>query len=127
VITEFKEFLTKGNLITIAVGFIMAVAFAALVNSFVNDLIMPIIAIPFGEPNFNALTFTINGSVISWGAFVTAAVVFMLTALAVFVFIVKPYAAYQKRSVVADADDEPGPTEIEILGQIRDALTEPKG
>jgi len=125
-ITDFKEFLTKGNLITIAVGFIMALAFAALVNSFVNDLIMPVIAIPFGEPNFAALTLTINGSVITWGSFLTAAVVFILTALAVFVFIVKPYSAYQERAATDEADDESGPTEIEILAEIRDALTDSK-
>ena len=80
----FKDFVTKGNLVTLAVGFIMGLAFAALVNSFVEDIAMPIIAIPFGQPNFTSLTWTVNGSVITWGSFVTAAVVFLLTALAVF-------------------------------------------
>ena len=121
-IQEFKEFITKGNLLTLAVGFIMGVAFAALVGSFVNDLVMPIIAIPFGQPDFTSLTWTINDSVILWGAFVTAAVVFLLTALAVFLFIVKPYNAYEARTAEEEEEEDPGPSEIDLLTEIRDAL-----
>lgn len=121
-IQEFKEFITKGNLITLAVGFIMGVAFAALVGSFVNDIVMPIIAIPFGQPDFTAMTWTVNDSVIMWGSFVTAAVVFLLTALAVFLFIVKPYNAYEARTADEEEEQEAGPSEIELLTEIRDAL-----
>jgi large conductance mechanosensitive channel len=81
---------------------------------------MPIVAIPFGQPNFDSLTLEVNGSVIAWGAFVTTAVVFVLTALAVFLFIVKPYNAYSTRYV--DVEEETGPTEIELLTEIRDSL-----
>jgi large conductance mechanosensitive channel len=88
---ELKEFVTRGNVLMLAVGFIMGVAFQRVVSSMVEDVIMPLVAIPFGEPDFSALNWEINGSVIMWGSFVTAAVIFLLTALAVFVFIVKPY------------------------------------
>jgi large conductance mechanosensitive channel len=122
---EFKDFITKGNLITLAVGFIMGLIFAALVSSFVEDIVMPIIAIPFGQPDFSSLTWTVNESVIAWGSFVTAALVFVLTALAVFLFIVKPSNAYEARTAGEEpAEEEPaGPSEIELLIQIRDALS----
>lgn len=124
-IQEFKDFISKGNLITLAVGFIMGVAFAAIVSSFVNDVVMPIIAIPFGEPDFTSMTWEVNGSVIAWGSFVTAAVVFLLTALAVFLFIVKPYNAFEARMAEEEEEaeeEEPGPTEIDLLTEIRDSL-----
>lgn len=121
-IREFKEFVAKGNVVMLAVGFIMGIAFQGVVDSLVENVIMPIVAIPFGQPNFSELTFTINDSVIMWGAFVTAAVVFLLTALAVFLFIVKPYSAYVARSAKTD-EGEAGPTEIELLTEIRDTLT----
>lgn len=120
-VQEFKDFIGRGNLVTLAVGFIMGVAFAAIVSSLVNDVIMPIIAIPFGQPDFSAMTWTINDSEIRWGAFVTASVVFLLTALAVFLFIVKPYNAYA-RTAEEEEDRETGPSEIDLLTEIRDLL-----
>ena len=122
-IQEFKEFITTGNLLTLAIGFIMGLAFAALVSSFVEDLIMPIIAIPFGEPNFSSLTLEINDSVIAYGAFITSAVVLVLTALAVFMFIVKPYNAYESR-LRQEEEEDAGPSEIELLVDIRDSLVQ---
>lgn len=119
-IQEFKEFISKGNVVMLAVGFIMGVAFQAVVNSLVANVIMPIVAIPFGQPNFDSLTLEVNGSVIAWGAFVTTAVVFVLTALAVFLFIVKPYNAYAAR--YGGVEEESGPTEVELLTEIRDSL-----
>ena len=121
-IQEFKEFVSKGNVVMLAVGFIMGVAFQAVVSSLVEHVIMPIVAIPFGEPNFDLLTLTINDSVIMWGSFVTAAVVFLLTALAVFVFIVKPYNAYVDRRQSGEEEEAAGPSEIELLTEIRDSL-----
>ncbi|HEX6300518.1 MAG TPA: large conductance mechanosensitive channel protein MscL [Acidimicrobiia bacterium] len=121
-INEFKEFISKGNVVMLAVGFIMGLAFQAVVNSLVEHVIMPIVAIPFGEPNFDELTLTVNDSVIMWGSFVTAAVVFLLTALAVFLFIVKPHNAYATRHGTKEDESELGPTEIELLTEIRDSL-----
>jgi large conductance mechanosensitive channel len=121
-IQEFKEFISKGNVIMLAVGFIMGVAFQGVVSSLVEHVIMPVVAIPFGEPNFDELTVTVNDSVIMWGSFLTAAVVFLLTALAVFLFIVKPYNAYTARFAMQEEQEETGPTEIELLTEIRDTL-----
>lgn len=120
-IQEFKDFVAKGNVVMLAVGFIMGVAFQAVVSSLVDNVIMPIVAIPFGEPSFDSLSFTINESEILYGSFITSAVIFLLTALAVFLFIVKPYNAFEARQAKEEEEDA-GPTEIDLLTEIRDSL-----
>lgn len=92
-IRDFRDFLLRGNIVELAVAFVMGVAFAAVVNSFVNDLIMPIIAMIIGKPDFNDLTFTINDAVFRYGAFITALITFVAIAAAVFFFVVKPMQA----------------------------------
>ncbi len=119
-IQEFRDFIAKGNMIDIAVGFIMGVAFTALVGSLVENVLMPIVAIPFGEPSFNAVIWTVNGSEILVGSFITSLVAFLLVAVAVFFFIVKPYNGYKARTETPE--EEAGPTEVELLTEIRDSL-----
>ena len=97
-VTGFRDFLLRGNLVTLAVAFVMGVAFAAVVTSFVNDLVMPVIAMIFGKPEFNQLTFTINDAVFRYGAFLTAVVTFVAIAAAVFLFVVKPVDALLART-----------------------------
>lgn len=87
---EFRDFLTRGNLIELAVAFVMGVAFAALLNSFVLDIVTPIIGAIFGKTDFSSLTFTIHNSKFLYGSFITAAIQFVTIAAAVFFFIVKP-------------------------------------
>ena len=96
-IKEFRDFIMKGNLVELAVAFVMGLAFAALINSFVNDLIMPVVAMIIGKPDFSDLTFTINDAVFRYGAFITAAIVFVTTAAAIFFFVVKPMGAIVAR------------------------------
>jgi large conductance mechanosensitive channel len=103
-IREFRDFLTRGNLVELAVAFVMGLAFAALISSFVSDLIMPVIAMIIGKPDFSDLTFTINDAVFRYGAFITAAITFISTAAAVFFFVVKPMNALQGR--FAKPEDE---------------------
>ena len=79
-ITEFKDFLLKGNLIELAVALVMALAFAALVNSFVENLVLPVVAMIFGQPDFSDLTFTINDAVFRYGAFLTSLIQFIAIA-----------------------------------------------
>jgi len=97
-IREFRDFLLRGNIVELAVAFVMGLAFAAVVNSFVNDLVMPLIAMVIGKPDFSDLTFTINDAVFRYGAFITAAIQFLAVAAAVFFFIVKPMAAILART-----------------------------
>jgi large conductance mechanosensitive channel len=119
---EFKAFVTKGDVAMLAVGFIMGLAFQAVITSLVDNVLMPIIAIPFGEPSFDDLTLTLSGSVILYGSFLTTLVTFLLTAVAVFFFIVKPYNAYVERFGKTSEEAQAGPTEIELLAEIRDEL-----
>jgi large conductance mechanosensitive channel len=97
VIKEFRDFLMRGNLVELAVAFVMGLAFAALITSFVDDLIMPIIAMIIGKPDFSSLTFTINDAVFRYGAFITALITFVATAAAIFFFVVKPMSAIMAR------------------------------
>jgi large conductance mechanosensitive channel len=95
---EFKDFLMKGNIVDLAVAFVIGVAFAAVVNSLVTDLIMPIIAMIIGKPSFNDLTFTINDAIFRYGAFLTSLITFVSIAAAVFFFVVKPMDAMKART-----------------------------
>ena len=99
---EFRDFLLRGNIVELAVAFVMGVAFAAVVNSFVNDLIMPILAMIFGKPNFDDLTFTINDAVFRYGSFITAVITFVAIAAAVFFFVVKPMDAIKQHMTRAE-------------------------
>jgi large conductance mechanosensitive channel len=92
----FKEFMLKGDLVTVAVGLVMALATFALVEALVEDLITPIVAAIVGEPDFGQLTFTINGSHFFYGSFINAVIVFVSTAAAIYFFVVVPYQKYQE-------------------------------
>jgi large conductance mechanosensitive channel len=105
-LTEFKEFLMKGNLVELAVAFVMGLAFAAVVNSLVENLVMPIIAMIFGEPDFSDLTFTINDAVFRYGAFITDVIQFLAIAAAVYFFVVKPVQMALARRGGRDAEEE---------------------
>lgn len=95
---EFKTFLFRGNLVELAVAFVLGIAFAAVVNSLVDNLVMPIVAMIIGKPDFSSLTFTINDAVFGYGAFITDAIQFLAIAAAVFFFVVKPVQAMLERS-----------------------------
>jgi len=117
-LAEFKEFINKGNLLGIAVGFVMGIAVTAVVTALVDNVIMPIVAIPFGKPNFDdALILTINDSQIKFGAFITAIVSFIAIAFTVFLLL-KAYNKATKGEATAP------PNEIVLLKGI---LTEMQG
>jgi large conductance mechanosensitive channel len=101
---EFRGFLMKGNIVDLAVAFVMGVAFGAVVNSLVNNLVMPIVAMIIGKPDFSGLTFTINDSVFRYGAFITDTITFVATAAAIFFFVVKPIGAVMSRTKRAEQD-----------------------
>ena len=122
-VKEFKEFALKGNLVQMAVAFVLGVAFAAVVTSLVEQVIMPIVGIIFGEPSFDeALILEINGSQILFGAFLQAVVVFTITALALFLFVVKPYNAMSARFEKGEEEAPATPEDIQLLREIRDSL-----
>lgn len=94
---EFRDFLMRGNVVDLAVAVVIGAAFGAVVTALVENLLTPLIAAIFGEPDFSELTFTINGSVFSYGVFINALITFVLVAAAVFFVIVKPYNHYRVR------------------------------
>jgi large conductance mechanosensitive channel len=122
-IKEFRDFLMRGNLVELAVAFVIGLAFAALVTSFVDDLILPIMAMIIGEPDFSDLDFTINDAVFRYGAFLTALITFVTTAAAIFFFVVRPMNALMAR--VRPPEEEPIPDEErrhqELLAVIRES------
>ena len=95
---EFKAFLLRGNVVDLAVAVVIGVAFAAVVTSFVENIITPLIAAIIGEPDFSGLTFTINGSVFRYGSFINALVSFVSIASVIFFFVVTPMNALISRS-----------------------------
>jgi large conductance mechanosensitive channel len=120
---EFKDFLMQGNLITLAIAFVMGTAFAALLAEFVKDIITPIIGVIFGKTDFSGLTFSIHSSRFLYGSFVNAAITFVTIAAAVFFFIVKPYEMIVARRS-AGIEEEPVVTDeerrhVELLEAIR--------
>jgi len=110
VLKEFRDFLFRGSIVELAVAFVMGLAFAAVVNSLVDNLVMPVIATLIGKPDFSDLTFTINDAVYRYGAFLTDVIQFVAIAAAVFFFIVKPVQAmmarFQRTAVEEGMPDE---------------------
>ncbi len=106
---EFRDFLTRGNLVDLAVAFVLGVAFAAVVTSFVDNLVMPVVAMIIGKPNFDDLTFTINDAVFRYGEFITSVITFLAIAVAVFFFVVKPVKTMEARR--RKGEEEPTPEE----------------
>jgi large conductance mechanosensitive channel len=121
VIAEFREFINRGNFIDIAVGFVMGAAVAGVVTTLVERLIMPLIALLFGQPDFDAIgTFGDEGSI---GAVITALVNFLFIAVALFM-IVKVYNRMQRKDP-DEAEPEADPEDVVLLREIRDALRQP--
>ena len=103
---DFKEFLLRGNLVELAVAFVIGTAFAAVVGALVTDLFTPLIAAIGGNTNFAHLTFTVNGSAFYYGKFLNALFSFVMIAAIVFFFIVKPMNALMARRKTEPAIDE---------------------
>ena len=120
---EFKDFALKGNLIEVAVGLVMALAFVAVVGALVEEILMPIVGIIFGEPTFEqTMILEINDSQIRFGAFIQAVDVFLMIAFALFFFVVKPYNAIKARQAAGEGEAPKPAEDIVLLTEIRDAL-----
>ena len=101
---EFRQFLLRGNIVDLAVAVVIGTAFVAVVSGFVAFILTPLIAAIFGKPDFSQLTFTINGSVFKYGAFLNVLISFLSVAAAVFFLVVKPMNMMQSRRA---KDEEP--------------------
>ena len=134
-VKEFKEFALKGNVIDLAVGVIIGGAFGKIVDSVVNDLIMPLTSAIIGQPDFSSLYIVLKGtvpdgmplaearkiaetSIFAYGNFITVAINFLLLAFVIFLFIKGINSLKRKEETVA-----PAPTaEQTLLTEIRDLL-----
>ena len=135
-IKEFKAFISRGNVIDLAVGVIIGGAFGKIVSSLVNDIIMPVIGIIVGGVNFSTLSVTVldgkvlsgtveGGAVIAYGQFIQNIIDFLIIALCIFL-IVKLLSKFKKKKAEGPAPT-PAPTNEELLlAEIRDLLKEKK-
>lgn len=139
-LNEFKSFIAKGNVVDLAVGIIIGAAFTAIVNSLVADLINPIIGLITGGVDFSNLYLDLSGTapvslaaareagapVFAYGSFITAVINFLIIAWVVFLLVKAVNklkdATTKKEAAAAAAAAPSGPSELDVLLQIRDAL-----
>ena len=127
-LNEFKDFIAKGNVMDMAVGIIIGAAFTAIVTSLVDDLVNPIISLFTGGIDFSGLGVRLSegedGAIFAYGNFIMALINFLIIAWVVFLLVkmvnrVKDAATAEEEA----AEEEPaGPTQEELLTEIRDAL-----
>ncbi|CAN5505283.1 large conductance mechanosensitive channel protein MscL [soil metagenome] len=103
-INEFKTFVLRGNMIDLAVGVLIGLAFGQVITSLVTNILTPIIAIPGSAPDFSSLVLTVAGSGIRYGTFLNDLIAFLLVALAIFLFVIRPMNA-----LITRVETEPAP------------------
>jgi large conductance mechanosensitive channel len=118
---EFKEFAFRGNVIDLAVGVVIGAAFNAIVGSLVADVFMPLIGIVTGGYNFSDLGYKVGEATIAYGKFLQAIFIFLLTAIALFMFI-KGINRLRKKQEAAPAPPAAPPADVILLTEIRDIL-----
>lgn len=125
-IKEFKEFISNGNVMSMAIGIIIGGAFTAIVNSLVADIITPLIGMILGGINFSGISITVGSAQIMVGNFIQAVIMFVLTALVIFVMMKGLNKLAAKKKAADDAEEAAAPAEpsdeVKLLMEIRDAL-----
>ena len=126
---EFKEFVSKGNVIDLAVGVVIGGAFGKIVTSLVDNIIMPLVGLIIGGVDFSSLSVTVKGASIKYGLFIQNVVDFLIVALCIFLFIKiinsldKKVKSKVKKEEEKKKEEPPKPTkEEELLTEIRDLL-----
>ena len=123
--TEFKQFIARGNVMDMAVGVIIGGAFSAITTSLINDIIMPILGIFTGSISFADMAVEVNGAVIGYGNFIQAVLNFLVMAFVVFCLVKAMNAMHRKKEEEPAPALEPKPTgEEKLLMEIRDLLKE---
>lgn len=127
VLSGFKEFIMRGSVIDLAIGVVIGTAFTAIVTSFVENFISPLIAMLFGKPDFSqALILTINNAEFKFGAILTDLISFLSVAAAVYFCIVLPLNKLaerrKKNGVVEEEETALVPDDVAVLREIRDLL-----
>ncbi len=117
----FRDFILRGNVVDLAVGVMIGAAFSSVVNSLVKDLMTPLIAAVFKEPDFSALSFTLNGSKFLYGDFLNALISFIIVAATIYFFVVLPMNRLLTR-FKGPAEAPKKPDDVKLLEEIRDLL-----
>lgn len=120
-IEEFKEFALRGNVIDLAVAVIIGGAFGKIVSSLVENVLMPMIAAIFSIKNFEAITFSLNGTPIEIGIFIQALVDFLIIALILFT-VIKAFTKLKRKEEPKEKEEEKPSKDILLLQEIRDLL-----
>jgi large conductance mechanosensitive channel len=115
---EFRQFVMRGNVVDLAVAVVIGAAFGAVVTAFVGGFLTPLIGAIGGLPDFSRETFSLNGSVFRWGAFVNALISFVMISAVVFFFVVRPMKKLQDHLGTGQQDDKPVKTCAECLSDI---------
>lgn len=124
-IKGFKDFLLRGNIVDLAVAVVIGTAFTALVGSFTESFINPLIGLVSGGGETGG-QFTVNGQDFTYGAFITAVITFVLTAAVVYFVVVVPMKAINERLAKGKEPEPAGVSEdIQLLREIRDSLQRP--
>ena len=124
---EFKEFISKGNVMQMAVGIIIGSAFTAIITSLNQDILTPLLGLILGQVDFSALAVTVGSVSVAYGKFIQAIITFLITAFALF-WVIKAMNALtaekKKEEEPAPAEPEPAPIpeDIQLLTEIRDLL-----
>lgn len=117
--SDFKEFISRGNVVDMAVGVIIGGAFGKIVSSLVNDVLMPFVGILLGGIDFSKLSLTIGNAKILYGSFIQTVIDFLIIAFCIFI-IVKLFERFRKKEEVSSVDEKS--SEVLILEEIRDLL-----
>lgn len=125
-IKEFKEFISRGNVVDLAVGVIIGGAFGKIVSSLVNDILMPIIGLLLGGVDFSSLAIKFKDTTISYGMFIQNIIDFLIIAFCVFIFVKIVNKLTHLKKEENKKDDKPVETELSILKEIRDELKKDK-
>ena len=121
-IKEFKQFISKGNVIDLAVGVIIGTAFGKIVTSIVNDILMPLIGIVIGGLNFSGLSLKIGEATINYGVFIQNVIDFLIVSLCVFIFIKMISKLTKKEEKEEEKEETKKDEQIILLEEIRDLL-----
>jgi large conductance mechanosensitive channel len=124
VLKGFRDFILRGNVVDLAVGIVIGAAFTALVSQFTDSFLKPLIAVfGGGDATKTGATFTVNGQVFDWGAFINAIITFALTAAVLYFLVVFPMNRLAERRKRGEVPPPDAPTEeVVLLTEIRDAL-----
>ncbi len=131
--SEFKDFIARGNVMELAVAVIIGAAFGTIVSSLTDDMIMPLVGAVFGDVDFTNLYTVLSGdvavgtsleaareagaNVLAWGSFITTVINFLILAFVIFMLV-----RYANKVIAKKAEEDAGPSEVDLLSEIRDEL-----